>query len=127
MAAKRSASRRNVAADIDAYLAPLPRATRSALSRLRKIIRSAAPRATEVISYQIPTFKQNGFLVAFAAFPNHCSLFVGKGVLKAHARYLRAFDWSAATIHFTPEKPLPEALVRRLVRARIAENEKRRR
>lgn len=127
MAAKRSASRRTVATDINAYLTPLPRATRSALSRLRRIIRQAAPQATEVISYQIPTFKLNGFLVAFAAFPRHCSLFVGKGVLKAHARHLRAFDWSAATIHFTPEKPLPETLVRRLVRARIAENEKRQR
>jgi len=121
---ERTTSGRHVPKDIDEYLAPLPKDKRVALNNLRKTIRAVAPRATEVISYQIPTFKQNGFLVAFAAFENHCSLFVGKAVVKAHKDQLKAYDWSGATIHFTPQKPLAATLVKKLVKARIAESER---
>ncbi len=116
------------ARDVNAYLAALPQEQRAALQKLRKIIKGAAPQATEVISYRIPVYKHSGMLVGFAAFKNHCSFFVmGREALEAHQEELKRYDTAKGTIHFLPDKPLPAALVRKLVRARIAENESRRR
>lgn len=116
------------ARDIDAYLAAVPQAPRRALERLRKTIKAAAPKATEVISYRIPTFRYHGGLVAFAAFQKHCSLFVmSKRVMNAYRNELKPYDTTAgATVHFSVEKPLPAALITKLVKARIAENQARR-
>lgn len=111
---------------VDDYLAGLPEDARAALEKLRKTIQAAAPEATEVISYQIPTFKHHGGLVAFAAFPDHCSFFVtSTEVMRAHAAELNSYELGKATIRFPASKPLPAALVTKLVKARIAENERR--
>jgi uncharacterized protein YdhG (YjbR/CyaY superfamily) len=112
------------ARDIDEYLATAPEDAKAALQKLRKIIMAAAPKATETISYQIPTFKHEGGLVGFAAFKNHCSLFVmSVSVMNAHKDLLKTYHTTKSAIHFTTDKPLPAALVTKLVKARIAENE----
>lgn len=115
------------AKSVAAYLAAVPKAQRAALQALRRTIKAAAPGGTEVISYHIPTYRHEGHgLVAFAAFTNHCSLFVmSKGVTRDHEALLVEFPHVNGTIRFTPEKPLPLAVVRKIVRARVAENRRR--
>jgi len=109
---------------VDEYLATVPEAARAALEKLRQIIRAAAPEATEVISYQIPTFKHHGPLVAFAAAKDHCGFYVmSPKVMRAHAAELKNYDTATATIRFPADKPLPAVLVEKLVKARIKENE----
>ena len=111
---------------VDGYLATLPKDARAALEKLRKTIKAAAPKATEGISYQIPTFKHQGVLVAFAAFEGHCGFYIiSEGVLRAHAAELKDFELNKASIRFSANKPIPAALVTKLVKARVAENEAR--
>jgi uncharacterized protein YdhG (YjbR/CyaY superfamily) len=87
------------------------------------LIRAAAPEAEECISYGMPAFRQGRMLVAFAAAAKHCSFFPMSGkTVAAHADLLAPYDTSKGTIRFPPEKPLPAALVRRLVKARLEEN-----
>ncbi|HMH81844.1 MAG TPA: DUF1801 domain-containing protein [Gemmatimonadales bacterium] len=112
-------------ASVAAYLKAVPPAPRAALQKMRKTIKAAAPEATEVISYGIPSFKHHGYLVGFAAFKNHCSFFPGTA-LDAFKRELASYETSKGTIRFTVDKPLPAALVRKLVKARVAQNEARR-
>jgi uncharacterized protein YdhG (YjbR/CyaY superfamily) len=108
---------------IDEYLSRVSEDKRAALQKLRKTIQSAAPKAEECISYQIPSYRQNGMLVGFAAAANHCSFFLmSSSTIEAHKEELRGYDTSKGTIRFQPDKPLPAALVRKLVKARIAEN-----
>jgi uncharacterized protein YdhG (YjbR/CyaY superfamily) len=111
--------------DIDQYLAAVSDEGRSALERLRKTIRSAAPDATETIGYGVPMFKHQGRpLVSFGASRNHCSFYVmSTEVMSRHAADVEKFDTSPGTIRFPAQKPLPSALVRKLVKARIAEIE----
>jgi uncharacterized protein YdhG (YjbR/CyaY superfamily) len=109
---------------IDEYLARVPEPSRSTLAKIRATIRSVAPDATETISYGIPAFKRNGMLVWFAAFSNHCSLFPGAALIQDFKEELRGFTTSKGTIRFTPTKPLPAALVRKLVKARVAQMKK---
>ncbi|HYT03897.1 MAG TPA: DUF1801 domain-containing protein [Gemmatimonadales bacterium] len=83
--------------------------------------------ATEVISYGIPTFQRHGWRVHVAAFKDHCSLFgIGTAVMNAHKKQLASYDTSKGTIRFTADRPLPAALVRKLVQARIAQDEPKR-
>jgi uncharacterized protein YdhG (YjbR/CyaY superfamily) len=112
---------------IDEYLAGVPEPARSTLEKIRATIRSAVPpEATETISYQIPTFRYKGPLVAFAAFSKHCSFFpMGASVLDAFESELKSFRTSKGTLHFPLDKPLPAALVKKLVKARIAQNDQR--
>jgi uncharacterized protein YdhG (YjbR/CyaY superfamily) len=111
------------AASVDEYLARLGAPERKALAALRAHIRQAAPRAEEVISYQIPTYRQKGPLVHFAAHPKHLSLtVVSLEVVNAFREELRDFDVSGRTIRFSAERPLPAALVKRIVKARVREN-----
>lgn len=113
-------------ADVDDYLAAVPKEARATLQKLRKVIQAAAPQTAEVVSYRIPVYKHYGMLVGFAAFKKHCSLFVmSLAVAEAHQHELEPYDHAKGTIHFTPAKPLPAALVRKIVRARIKENESR--
>jgi uncharacterized protein YdhG (YjbR/CyaY superfamily) len=113
---------------IDEYLASLSADKRAALEKLRKTIKAAAPKAEECISYQVPAFRQNGMLVAFGATANHCAFFLMSGsTVAAHKEELKGYDTSKGTIRFQADKPLPVALVRKLVKARIEENESRRR
>ena len=120
-----SAAKRNVAPkNTDEYLAGVPEPARGILNKVRATIRSVAPaEATETISYGMPAFKYKGVLVWFAAFSNHCSLFPGSSVIEAFKNELKGFSTSKGTIHFPLDKPLPAALVKKLVKARIAENE----
>jgi len=111
---------------VDDYLASVPADARAALLKLRKTIQAAAPKATEEISYQVPTFKHHGGLVAYAAFPDHCSFFVmSTEVMRTHAAELEGYPVGKGSIRFPADKPLPATLVRKLVKARIAENEAR--
>src|SRR2546430_16926350 len=114
---------RSRAKTTDESLAALSDDKRSALERLRKTIRRAAPKAEECISYQLPAFRLNGMLVAFGATANHCAFYpLSASTIEAHKNELKEYDTSKGTIRFQPEKPLPAALVRKLVKARIAEN-----
>ncbi len=117
--------RNSVPKNIDEYLARVPEPARSTLNRIRAVIRSVAPpEATEAISYGIPAFKYKGVLVWFAAFSKHCSLFPGSSVIEAFKNELRGFSTSKGTIHFPTDKPLSTALVKKLVKARIAQIER---
>ena len=108
---------------VDEYLMALPEDQQEALEKIRQAIKSAAPKAEEVISYQIPTYKLNGPLVHFAAFKNHLSLVVvSKSIAETFAKELAPFKSSGRTIHFTPEKPIPAALVKKIVKERVREN-----
>jgi len=115
---------RVAAKSTDAYLASLSADQRAALQKLRKAIRAAAPKAEECISYGLPAFRLDGrVLCCFGAATKHCSFFPGSGRTVAdHAELLRGFDTSKGTIRFPPERPLPAVLVKKLVKARIAEN-----
>src|SRR5579859_4745825 len=106
--------------NIDEYLAGVPQPARGTLQKIRAAIRSAVPpEATEAISYRIPTFKYKGSLVAFAAFLHHCSLFpMSYAVIGAFKNELKAFEVSKGTIRFPLDKPLPAALVKKMVKAR---------
>jgi uncharacterized protein YdhG (YjbR/CyaY superfamily) len=115
------------AGDIDQYLATVPEDARTTLEKLRQIVSAAAPRAVEAIWYQIPTFKLNGrALVGFAAFKNHCSFFpMSMAVMRTYHDELNSYDTSKGTIRFPVGKPLRAALVKKIVKARIKENEAR--
>jgi len=110
---------------VEDYLAGIPEPARSTLKKVRAAIRSALPvDATEGISYRIPTFKYKGSLVWYAAFSKHCSLFPGSlAVLKAFKSELKDFHTSKGTIHFPLDKPLPAALLKKIVKARLAEKD----
>src|SRR5262249_8966827 len=107
---------------IEEYLARVRPDQRRALEKLRRTIRAVAPQTTECISYGIPTFRLNGrSLVFFAAFAKHCSFFPGSvAMLRSFHDDLKKFHTSKGTIRFTPEKPLPVTLVKKLVKARMA-------
>ena len=123
MVTRKTAAAGVQAKDIAEYLAGVPEDMRAALEKLRRTIRAAAPRAVEVMSYQIPTFKLDGrLLMCFAAFKNHCSFFPGAAATKAHQKELQNYVTSKGTIRFSPDKPLPAAFVRTLVKERIEEN-----
>jgi len=112
------------AKNVDEYLAAAPEDVRPVLEKLRRTIRAAAPKAEEVISYQIPMFKYHGPLVFFAAFKNHCSFYVvSKPVMETFSSELKPWDTSGTTIHFSAKNPLPASLVKKIVKARIEENE----
>jgi uncharacterized protein YdhG (YjbR/CyaY superfamily) len=117
------AAKAKVVRTIDEYLAALDKEQRTALEKLRKTIRAAAPRAEECISYGLPAFRLNGLLVAFGARPNHLAFYPMSATTVAdHKDELKDYATSKGTIRFQPDKPLPATLVRKLVRARIAEN-----
>ena len=111
-------------ANIDAYLAKLPADQRAALERLRAAIKRIVPKAQECISYQLPAFRLDGkVLVGFGAGAHHCAFYPMSGsTVEAHKQLLKNYETSKGTIRFSPDMPLPAALVRTLVKARIAEN-----
>jgi uncharacterized protein YdhG (YjbR/CyaY superfamily) len=107
---------------IDAYLAGLTSDKRAALEKLRRAIKSAAPKAEECISYQLPAFRLDGkVLVWFGAATNHCSFYPGAAPIAAHAAELARYQTSKGTIRFSPDEPLPATLVKKLIRTRVAE------
>lgn len=107
------------------YVAGIPESSRKAFNELRAAIRSAvSAEAVEVISYRIPAFKHQRILVWFAAFANHCSLFPTAAVIEAFRTELKSLSTSKGTIHFPIDRPIPAALVKKLVKARVAQVEK---
>jgi uncharacterized protein YdhG (YjbR/CyaY superfamily) len=108
---------------IDEYLASVNANHRDALQKIRKAIHAVAPNAEECISYGIPAFRLNGrSLVFFGAWANHCALYPGSSAtLKKFRNELRDFQTSKGTLRFSPDKPLPVALVKKLVEARVAQ------
>jgi uncharacterized protein YdhG (YjbR/CyaY superfamily) len=109
---------------IDEYLAGVNADHRDALQRIRQTIHAVAPNTEECISYGIPAFRLNGrSLVFFGAWANHCALYPGSSAtLKKFQNELRDFQTSKGTLRFSPDKPVPVALVKKLLKARIAEN-----
>jgi uncharacterized protein YdhG (YjbR/CyaY superfamily) len=120
-----SAKPKGKAESIDDFLAGVSAAQRAALQKLRKTIQAAAPEAEECISYGLCAFRLHGRpLVAFGASANHCAFYPMSGDTVAnHKNLLQDYETSKGTIRFQPQKPLPATLVRKLVKARIAENE----
>lgn len=109
--------------NIDEYLSRIDADKRAALQKLRRAIHAAAPGAEECISYQVPAFRLNGrMLVAFGAAAKHCSFYPGAYPIRAHRDDLKAYDLSKGTIRFPADAPLPAALVKKLVKARITED-----
>jgi len=107
----------------DEYLAALPADQRQVLQALRQTIRELAPHAEETISYQICAFRDGVMLVGYGATPKHCAFFLmSNQTTKTHAADLKGYDLSTGTVRFQPDRPLPAALVQKLVRARQAEN-----
>jgi uncharacterized protein YdhG (YjbR/CyaY superfamily) len=110
---------------IGEYLAAVKPDHRKALQKLRQAIHAAAPKAEECISYGIPAFRLNGrSLVFFGAWANHCAFYPGSSAtLKKFRNELRDFQTSKGTLRFSPDKPVPVALVKKLLKARMAENQ----
>ncbi len=112
---------------IDEYLAILSDDKRAALEKLRATIKAAAPKAEECISYQMPAFRLDGrMLVWFGAGAGHCAFYPG-GVVREFEDDLAKFETSKGTIRFQPDHPLPSSVVKKIVKARIAQNAARRR
>jgi len=109
---------------IDEYLAGVHADQRAALQTLRRTIRAVAPTAEECISYGLAAFRLNGRpLVAFGASANHCAFYpMNSTTVEAFQKQLKGFETSKGTIRFQADNPLPATLVRKLVKARIAEN-----
>jgi uncharacterized protein YdhG (YjbR/CyaY superfamily) len=123
-----SGNRKGVPKNVDEYLARVSEPARSTLNRLRAVIRSAVPPdATETISYRIPAFRYKEVLVWFAAFSDHCSLFPTASVIETFKNELEGFSRSKGTIHFPTDKPLPAPLIKKLVKARVAHVESKKR
>lgn len=111
------------ATTIDEYLARLEPDQRAALQALRQTIRAAAPKAQECISYRLPAFRLKGMLVAFGATKHHCAFYPMTGhTVAAFKDQLAGFETSQGTIRFQPDRPIPAALVKKIVKARIAED-----
>lgn len=110
---------------VEEYLARVPEPARSTLKKMRAVIRSVVPaETTEVLSYGIPTFRYKRMLVSVAAFKDHCSFFpLGSSALAGLEDELGTFRVAKGTLHFPVDKPMPAALVKKIVRRRIAQNE----
>lgn len=118
--------KRTAAKDTDEYLAQVPEPARTTLGKIRAMIRAAAPsEAIEGISYQMPVFKYKGLLMGFAAYSDHCSLFpMSAALVVEFQEELKNYSTSKGTIRFALDKPLPAALVKKLTKARVAQNER---
>jgi uncharacterized protein YdhG (YjbR/CyaY superfamily) len=112
-----------VAGSVDEYLAGLPGDQRQLLAGLRARIARLVPEATEAISYGMPAFKLDGrFLVSYAGWKAHCSLYpLTDSFMASHADEIAGFDRTKGSIHFTPQKPLPDRVIDDLIAARVAD------
>jgi len=118
-------SKPTIPATVDAYLAAVPEPARTTLKKVCATIRAAAPDGTtEGISWGMPMFKYKGMLLGIASFSKHCSVFPGPEVIEALKSDLTRFHTSKGTIQFPMDKPLPTTLVKKLVKARVAQNER---
>jgi uncharacterized protein YdhG (YjbR/CyaY superfamily) len=110
------------AGSIDEYIERQPQEVRQILSRLRKTIRAAAPKAEETISYQIPTFKFHGNLVHFAAWKTHIGFYPTSSGIRQFSSELQSFTLKRGTIQFPLDRPIPYGLIAQIVRFRAKEN-----
>lgn len=110
---------------VEEYLAKVPEPARTTLEKVRATIRSVVPAAaTEALSYGMPAFKYKGALVAYAAFKDHCSFFpMSASLLDDFAGELKGYRTSKGTLQFPLDKPLPAALLKKMVKARVVQNE----
>ena len=119
---KASAAGKGSAKDVDEYIAAAPEPARKMLKEMRAAIRSVVPsEAVEIISYRIPAFKLKRVLVWYAAFLEHCSLFPTASVIEEFRDDLAGFTTSKGTVQFPTDKALPTALIKKLVKARVAQ------
>jgi uncharacterized protein YdhG (YjbR/CyaY superfamily) len=109
--------------DVDSYIAAFPKDVRIALSNLRKTIKTAAPKAQERISYRMPFYYYHGRLAYFAGFKDHCSFFIMGKSAEKYSKELKPYMATAHTAHFTPKKPLPTALVKKIIKDTMKTNE----
>jgi uncharacterized protein YdhG (YjbR/CyaY superfamily) len=108
--------------NIEDYIAGSPENVRDSLEKLRSTIKKAAPKAEEVISYQMPAFKYQGVLVYFAAFKNHIGFYPTSTGIKAFQKEFSNYKWSKGAVQFPIDKPLPLELITRIVKFRVREN-----
>jgi uncharacterized protein YdhG (YjbR/CyaY superfamily) len=113
---------RKMPQDIDEYIERHSKKDQRLLGQMRATIQKAAPEATEKISYGIPTFYLNGNLVHFAAFSNHIGFYPTSSGIAAFKEQLGPYKWSKGAVQFPKDKPVPVALVARIVKFRVKEN-----
>ena len=107
---------------IDAYIAQYPKEVQPLLQSIRKAIQTAAPKATECISYRMPAFRQNGILVYFAAFKNHIGFYPTSSPIVAFKDELAKYKTSRGAVQFPLGQPVPLKLIQRIVKFRLKEN-----
>ena len=113
--------------DVDSYIKAAPQAVRDKLAQLRTLIKAAAPKAEEKISYGMPYYGYEGRLAYFQAHQNHIGLYVPPPVIEEHQQELKDYETAKATVRFPNDKPLPAALIKKLIKARVKKNEEGRR
>lgn len=113
------------AASVEEYIAAADPNAKKALRDIRKTIKDAAPKAEEVISYQIPGYKYHGMLVFFAAWKKHISLYPAPWGAESLKKEMSAYEGSKGTIKFPLDKPMPLTLIKKMVKYRVKENEMR--
>ena len=107
---------------IDEYISGYPKDVQAILQKIRMTIRKAAPDAEEAIKYQIPTFTLKGNLVHFGAFNNHIGFYPAPRALEEFKKELSAYEGSKGTVRFPFDKPIPYALITRIVKFRVKKN-----
>ena len=118
-----AATKPNDTEGVNKYIANLPLQQQIALERVRQIIKNTVPEAVEFISYKMPAYHCHGMIGGFAAFKNHCSFFPWNAkTIEDFSTELKDFKTSAGTIQFTPEKPIPDELLQKILRYRLAGN-----
>ncbi len=111
------------AASVDEYISRTDPHIKKALKEIRRTIKATAPKAEEVISYQIPGYKYHGMLVFFAAWKNHISLYPAPWGAEALKKEMSGYEGSKGTIKFPLDKPMPLTLIKKMVKYRMKENE----
>jgi uncharacterized protein YdhG (YjbR/CyaY superfamily) len=109
---------------IDEYIKTFPADVQVILEKMRKTIRNAAPKAVEAISYRMPAFTLNGYLVFFAAFKHHIGFYPTPSGIEAFKKELSAYKWAKGSVQFPLDKPIPYKLVEKIVIFRVKENTK---
>ena len=107
----------------DEYIASFPQNIQATLQQVRQAIKDVAPKAQEVISYNMPAFKQNGILVWFAAFKNHIGFFPKVSAMEAFKEQLAGYQTSKGTIRFPSDTPIPVGLIKEIVKFRVKEDQ----
>jgi uncharacterized protein YdhG (YjbR/CyaY superfamily) len=110
------------AENVDQYISSFPQQTQELLQQVRMAIKKAAPKADEVISYQMPAYEQNGALVYFAGYKNHIGFYPTAAGIAAFQKELSVYKGAKGSVQFPLDKPLPLALIGRIVKLRVKQN-----